>query len=55
MSSSRLETLSFCLQNVLADKLVSTSERLGELTIAVLPADMLSDDGDAARPSRAGV
>ena len=42
MSSSRLETLSFCLQNVLTGKLVSASERLGELTIAVSPADMLS-------------
>lgn len=41
MSSSRLETLSLCLQNVLTSKLVSTSERLGELTIAVSPADML--------------
>jgi NADH-quinone oxidoreductase subunit C len=41
MSSSRLETLSFCLQNVLADKLASASQRLGELTIAVSPADML--------------
>lgn len=42
MSPSRLETLSFCLQNVLTGKLVSASERLGELTIAVSPADMLS-------------
>ena len=41
MSSSRLETLSLCLQNVLADKLVSTSERLGELTISVHQADLL--------------
>jgi len=41
MSSSRLETLSFCLQNVLTAKLVSSSERLGELTIAVSPADTL--------------
>jgi len=41
MSSSRLETLSFCLQNVLADKLVSSSERLGELTISVHQADLL--------------
>ncbi len=41
MSSSRLETLSFCLQNLLAAKLVSSSERLGELTIAVSPADAL--------------
>ncbi|MBA2660469.1 MAG: NADH-quinone oxidoreductase subunit C [Nitrosospira sp.] len=41
MSSSRLETLSFCLQNLLAAKLVSSSERLGELTIAVSSADAL--------------
>jgi len=42
MSSSRLETLSFCLQNVLADKLTSLDERLGELTISLRPADMLA-------------
>lgn len=41
MSSSRLETLSFCLQNLLAAKLVSSSERLGELTIAVSSTDAL--------------
>lgn len=41
MSSSRLETLSLCLQNVLADKLADASERLGELTISVLPGDLL--------------
>ncbi|HEX8873988.1 MAG TPA: NADH-quinone oxidoreductase subunit C [Nitrosospira sp.] len=41
MSSSRLETLSFCLQNVLSDKLASLDERLGELTISLHPADML--------------
>ncbi|MEP6606063.1 MAG: NADH-quinone oxidoreductase subunit C, partial [Nitrosospira sp.] len=41
MSSSRLETLSFCLQNLLAAKLVSSGERLGELTIAVSAADAL--------------
>lgn len=41
MTSTRLETLALCLQNVLTDKLVSTSERLGELTITVAPADML--------------
>ncbi|SOD41253.1 NADH-quinone oxidoreductase subunit C [Nitrosovibrio sp. Nv4] len=40
MSSPRLETLSLCLQNVLADKLVNASEQLGELTISVLPADL---------------
>jgi NADH-quinone oxidoreductase subunit C len=42
MSSSRLETLSFCLQNVLADKLTSLDERLGELTISLRPMDMLA-------------
>ena len=41
MSSSRLETLSFCLQNLLAAKLASSSERLGELTIAVSSTDAL--------------
>ncbi|WP_025042025.1 NADH-quinone oxidoreductase subunit C [Nitrosospira briensis] len=41
MSSSRLETLSFRLKDVLADKLVSVSERLGELTISVRQADLL--------------
>lgn len=41
MSSSRLETLSFCLQNVLADKMASRDLRLGELTISLRPADML--------------
>ncbi|MEO8767539.1 MAG: NADH-quinone oxidoreductase subunit C [Nitrosospira sp.] len=41
MSSSRLETLSFCLQNVLTGKLVSASERLRELTIVISPADTL--------------
>jgi NADH-quinone oxidoreductase subunit C len=41
MTSSRLETLSFCLQNVLADKLVSASTQLGELTASVQPADLL--------------
>ena len=41
MSSSRLETLSFCLQNVLTGQLVSTDERLGELTIEVPRANML--------------
>ena len=42
MPSPRLETLSLCLQNVLANKLVSTSEQLGELTIVLHPADALS-------------
>ena len=41
MTSSRLETLSFCLQNVLADKLVSMSTQLGELTASVRPGDLL--------------
>ncbi len=41
MSSPRLETLALCLQNVLTNKLVSTSERLGELTITVSLANML--------------
>ena len=41
MTSSRLETLSFCLQNVLADKLVSMSERLGELRSSVCAGDLL--------------
>lgn len=41
MTSSRVETLSFCLQNVLADKLVSMSTQLGELTASVRPADLL--------------
>jgi NADH-quinone oxidoreductase subunit C len=41
MSSSRLETLALCLQNVLATKIVTASERLGELTIALSSADML--------------
>ncbi|TFH12198.1 MAG: NADH-quinone oxidoreductase subunit C [Nitrosomonadales bacterium] len=35
MSFSRLETLSLCLKNILANKLVSINERLGELTIEV--------------------
>ncbi|MEK7844090.1 MAG: NADH-quinone oxidoreductase subunit C, partial [Pseudomonadota bacterium] len=42
MPSPRLEKLSLCLQNVLANKLVSTSEQLGELTIVLHPADTLS-------------
>jgi NADH-quinone oxidoreductase subunit C len=41
MSSSRLETLSFCLQNVLGDRLTSLDEKLGELTISLRPAEML--------------
>lgn len=42
MTSSRLETLAFCLENVFADKLVSISEQLGELTISVRPPDFLA-------------
>jgi len=41
MSFSRLETLSLCLQNVLTNKLVSTNEQLGELTIEVAPTELL--------------
>lgn len=42
MSSSRLETLSLCVQNILANKIVSTTEQLGELTIEVDPSELLS-------------
>jgi len=41
MTSSRLETLSFCLQNVLADKLASMSAQFGELTASVPAGDLL--------------
>ena len=41
MSSPRLEALSFCLQNVLAERLVSINERLGEITITLRPSDLL--------------
>lgn len=41
MSRSRLETLSLCLQNILANKLVSTTDQLGELTIEVDPSELL--------------
>lgn len=41
MSSSRLETLSLCVQNILANKIVSTTEQLGELTIEVDPGELL--------------
>jgi NADH-quinone oxidoreductase subunit C len=41
MSRSRLETLSLFLQNILANKLVSTTEKLGELTIEVDPSELL--------------
>lgn len=40
MPSSRLEALSFCLQNALADRLVSIRERLGEITITLRPSDL---------------
>lgn len=40
MSSPRLEKLSLCLKNVLAEKLVSITERLGEVTISVQPDDL---------------
>ncbi len=42
MPSPRLETLALCLKSILADKLVSIDEQLGELTIALSPADVLS-------------
>ncbi len=41
MSSSRLETLSLCVKNILANKIVSTTEQLGELTIEVDPSELL--------------
>jgi len=41
MSFSRIETLSLCVQNVLANKLVSTNKQLGELTIEVAPIELL--------------
>jgi len=41
MSSSRLETLSLCVQNILANKIVSATEQLGELTIEVDPSELL--------------
>ena len=41
MSSTRLETLSFCVQNIIANKVVSTTEQLGELTIEVDPSELL--------------
>ena len=41
MSSSRLETLSLCVQNILASKIVSATEQLGELTIEVDPSELL--------------
>ncbi len=40
--SSKLETLSLCLKNVLGDKLVSLTERLDELTVVVAATDLLS-------------
>jgi NADH-quinone oxidoreductase subunit C len=41
MSSTRLETLSLCVQNILANKIASTTEQLGELTIEVDPSELL--------------
>lgn len=41
MSSSRLETLSICLKNVLTNKIVSINEQFGELTIEVAPTELL--------------
>jgi NADH-quinone oxidoreductase subunit C len=41
MSSSRLETLSLCVQNILTNKIVSATEQLGELTIEVDPSELL--------------
>jgi NADH-quinone oxidoreductase subunit C len=41
MPLSRLEALSFCLQDVLAERLVSIAERLGEFTITLRPSDLL--------------
>ena len=41
MSSPRLEKLSLCLKDELAEKLVDVTERLGEVTISVLPDDLL--------------
>ena len=41
MPPSRLEALSFCLQNVVAERLVSIGERLGEFTITLHSSDLL--------------
>lgn len=41
MSSSRLETLSPCLKNVLTNKIVSINEQFGELTIEVAPTELI--------------
>ena len=41
MPLSRLEALSFCLQNVVAERLVSIGERLGEFTITLHSSDLL--------------
>ena len=41
MPLSRLEALSFCLQNVVAERLVSIGERLGEFTITLRSSDLL--------------
>ncbi|SFP57257.1 NADH dehydrogenase subunit C [Nitrosomonas cryotolerans] len=40
MSNTRLETLSSCLKNILADKLISINKQFDELTIIVCPADI---------------
>jgi NADH-quinone oxidoreductase subunit C len=42
MMNSSLEALSLCLQNVLGDKLVSTTGRLDELTVVVKAGDLIS-------------
>jgi len=41
MSSTRLETLALCLQNVLADKLANVDQQLDQLIITVPPANLL--------------
>lgn len=41
MSSPRLETLSLCLENILGDKLVSVSNRLGEISVSITSRNML--------------
>lgn len=41
MPPSRLEALAFCLQNVVAERLVSIGERLGEFTITLRSSDLL--------------
>lgn len=41
MSSTRLETLALCLQNVLADELANIDRQLDQLIITVSPANLL--------------